>query len=160
VNITPASPSEADALTKIAFAAKSHWGYPSHWMAQWQTILTVTPASIAAHETYVARAGECIIGFCALRRKGSTLRLEDLFVLPGEMRRGVGRLLFRHSQRRAREMGFAFFEIESDPNAAGFYERMGAERIGANTTMLDGQPRELPVFRCSTTHAPTESPSL
>lgn len=158
VNINIAIPSAADALTQIALAAKSHWGYPSHWMAQWQSVLTVTPASITAHETYVARAGEHIVAFCALRRNGDILRLEDLFVLPGRMGRGVGGSLFRCSRRRAHEMGFAFVEIESDPNAAGFYERMGAERIGTDTTILDGQPRELPVFRCCTTHDPTESP--
>ena len=152
MNIRIAIPSEADALTKVAFAAKSHWGYPAHWMAQWQSILTMTPALIAAHETYVAEDEERIIGFASLRRDGGGLRLENLFVLPSEMGRGVGRALFRHSQRRAREMGFAFFELESDPHASGFYERLGAERIGSSIALLDDKPRGLPVFRCGASH--------
>jgi hypothetical protein len=63
VNIRIAVLSEADALTKVAFASKGHWGYPAHWMAQWKSILTMTPALIAAHETYVACDEERIIGF-------------------------------------------------------------------------------------------------
>src|ERR1700722_2194738 len=125
-----AIPSEADALTEIAMAAKGHWGYPAHWMARWRSVLTVTPAFIATHETYAARTDERILGFSALRPDGAVLHLEDLFVLPSEMGRGVGRALFRHARQRARELGFAFIVVQSDPNAAGFYERMGAERIG------------------------------
>jgi hypothetical protein len=37
-------------------------------------------------------------------------------------------------------------EIESDPNADGFYQRMGARRIGTRVTTLEGQPRKLPVL--------------
>ena len=37
-------------------------------------------------------------------------------------------------------------EIESDPNADGFYQRMGARRFGTRFTALEGQPRELPVL--------------
>ena len=39
-------------------------------------------------------------------------------------------------------------EIESDPNAEGFYQRMGAHRIGVNIKELDGQRRKLPVLIC------------
>jgi hypothetical protein len=52
MNITISLPSEAAALTEIAFAAKRHWGYPEHWIAHWRSILTVTPEFVATHETY------------------------------------------------------------------------------------------------------------
>jgi GNAT superfamily N-acetyltransferase len=120
-------------------------------MNRWRSILTVTPAFIAAHETYAARDTGRIVGFSALRQDGGILHLEDLFVLPSEMGRGVGRALFRHAQRRAWELGFAFLEVQSDPNAAGFYERMGAEQIATNFTLLEGSRRDLPIFRCRTT---------
>lgn len=152
--ITTAHPSEADALTGIAFAAKRHWGYPERWMALWHASLTLTPAAIAAHETFAARLGERTVGFAALKLDGDLLLLADLWVLPSEMGRGIGRALFREAQRRARARGFATFEIDSDPHAAGFYRRMGAEYLHTHTTLLEGQPRELPIFRCQTSHAP------
>ncbi len=148
--VSPAHPDEAETLTAIAFAAKGHWGYPAHWMDWWRPQLTVTAASVAGGETHVVREAERILGFVALRQEEETLRLEDLFVLPAEMRRGVGAALFRHARERARELGFEYFEWDSDPHAAGFYERMGAERIGTYRMTLEGQPRELPLFRCHT----------
>ena len=154
MNIAVAHPSEADTLTEIAFAAKRHWGYPEHWIAHWQSLLTITPESIASHETFAARTGERIVGFAALARDGDVLWLKDCWVLPAEMGRGVGRALFRHAQQRARALGFATFEVESDPYAAGFYVRMGAEQIRTHVTRLEGHPRELPVFRCRTSHEP------
>jgi GNAT superfamily N-acetyltransferase len=152
VNITIAHPSEAYALTEIAFAAKRHWGYWERWIAHWCSLLTVTPHFVATHATYAARDNQGILGFSALAQSADMLWLEHLWVLPSASGRGVGRALFHRAQQRARDLGFATFEIESDPHAAGFYERMGAERVGTNTTLLDGQPRELPIFRCRTSH--------
>jgi GNAT superfamily N-acetyltransferase len=104
------------------------------------------PNSMATQYVYAARRGGRILGFAALAREGQILRLEHLWLLPREIRRGIGRALFHHAQERARELGFETFEIESDPHAAGFYERMGAKKIGTNTTALEGQIREVPVF--------------
>jgi hypothetical protein len=42
--------------------------------------------------------------------------------------------------------GIGELEIESDPNAEGFYRRMGARRVGASSKELDGQRRELPIL--------------
>ena len=36
--------------------------------------------------------------------------------------------------------------MESDPNAVGFYERMGARRVRAIVTELEGRSRELPIL--------------
>jgi GNAT superfamily N-acetyltransferase len=149
VEITNAEPAEADILTSIAFAAKRHWGYPEHWILQWKSLLTITPESVAMHETFAARADGHVLGFGALKLEGEKLHLNDLWVLPAEMRRGVGRALFRHAQWRARVRGFSWFEIESDPYAVHFYTHMGAAVIGEHVTSLDGQPRRLPVLRCS-----------
>ena len=150
MNIVPAISSEADTLTAIALLAKSHWRYPAHWIAQWKPSLAITPEFLAAHETYTARDGQHISGFCSLCRQGDVLRLEHLWVVPSAMGGGIGRALFRFAQRRAWELGFEFMELVADPNAAGFYEHMGAERIGADLSWIEGQRRELPIFRCRT----------
>ena len=38
-------------------------------------------------------------------------------------------------------------ELTADPNAAGFYERMGAVQIGEAESVIDGQIRKLPRMR-------------
>ncbi|HTO03326.1 MAG TPA: hypothetical protein VL069_06475, partial [Opitutus sp.] len=57
--IDRAKPSDAAALTALAFAAKRHWGYPESWIQAWTEQLTITPEFIGAHPTVVAlREGE------------------------------------------------------------------------------------------------------
>ncbi len=146
MHIARANPEDAVALTNIAFAAKRHWGYPQNWMESWREVLTIRPEFIREHETFKAVADDRVIGFYALVRKGDRLDLAHLWVSPDAMGQGVGRCLFVHALARARDAGFRELEMESDPNAEGFYERMGARRIGTNTSVLEGQARELPVL--------------
>jgi Predicted acetyltransferase len=72
--------------------------------------------------------------------------MEHLWVLPNAMGQGVGRALFTHAVQRAKAFGVEAIEIECDPNAEGFYERMGATRIGGNVTKMERQQRILPVL--------------
>lgn len=146
MQIRRAKPDEAATLTEIAFAAKRHWGYPEQWIEGWRHLLTLQPCFIAEHETYTACIGDQAVGFYALKPGLNRVHLDHLWVLPGAMRRGIGQALFEHAIGRARALGFPTMEIESDPNAAGFYLRMGAHQTGATMTELDGRLRELPVL--------------
>jgi len=133
-------------LTEIAFAAKRHWGYPEKWIQRWKEVLTIQPEFIRCHEIYIACIEEKTVGFYALAGGLNRMALEHLWVLPKDMGQGVGRALFDHAVRRAKALGVEVIEIESDPNAEKFYERMGARRIGANISELEGKPRALPVL--------------
>ena len=146
IEIVRARPGDAATLTTIAFAAKRYWGYPERWIESWHDSLTVQPDFITTHETYSAVVENRTVGFYALGCKGDRLDLQHLWVLPDAMGQGVGRSLFAHALERVRVLGFGLLEIESDPNADGFYQRMGARRIGTRVTTLEGQPRELPVL--------------
>ena len=53
------------------------------------------------------------------------LDLNKLFIEPRHIRSGVGRALLAHAIAEARRRGAV-----ADPNAAAFYERAGAVRIG------------------------------
>lgn len=140
-------------LTEIAFQAKRHWGYPERWIETWRSSLTVEPAFIMKHETYSAFIGTNIVGFHALCCRGQHLLLEHLWVRPDAMGRGVGRSLFTHAIGLAGSLGFTVVQIESDPNAEGFYLRMGASRAGTNTVESDGIKRELPILHYQIGHS-------
>ena len=89
---------------------------------------------------------EKAIGFYAIAVKAKRANLEHLWVLPDYMGKGIGAKLFRHALSRCKEIGVHMLEIESDPNAQGFYERMGARRVGEAIGEVDSQPRVLPVL--------------
>ena len=146
VQIIRAQPSAAPALSSIAWAAKAHWGYPTHWMEQWRAQLTITPEFIVENETFTADVNGQIVGFHALLETAESWRLEHLWILPQEMGRGFGRSLFTHAAARAAERGAVCLTIEADPNAEPFYRRMGAIRIGLLASEIDGHRRELPLL--------------
>jgi GNAT superfamily N-acetyltransferase len=146
VRIEHGRPEDAATLTRIAVAAKRHWGYPESWMERWRSELEVMPSGIEGTETYCALLGQEIVGFYRLLPKGTALELAHLWVVPAQMRKGIGRTLFQHAVGRARALGFRCFEIEADPNATGFYLRMGCVRVGNVVSEIDGFRRELPAF--------------
>jgi Acetyltransferase (GNAT) family. len=83
-------------------------------------------------------------GFYVLTTEDDGLHLDHLWIVPGAMRRGIGRGLFEHAVSQARQLGFDSIKIEADPNAEGFYKRMGARRVGATISRVEGEVRELP----------------
>ena len=151
--ILRARPDDSATLTEIAFAAKRHWGYPERWIVKWANLLTIDPRLIADQETYVAYVDGVPVGFYSLKARADRMNLEHLLVLPDAMGHGVGRALFVHAVQRMKASGREILEIESDPHALGFYERMGARRAGATVTKWEGQPRELPVLIYKIDHA-------
>jgi GNAT superfamily N-acetyltransferase len=144
IQIRMATPDEAAVLTKIAFAAKRHWGYPEGWIRQWQTYLTITPEFIRDNEMYVAMKGEEIVGCCAISFNESAAELEHMWIRPEHMGAGIGRVLFTYIKERAMKLKLPALELSADPNAEGFYERMGARRIGEVRSEIEGKPRVLP----------------
>jgi GNAT superfamily N-acetyltransferase len=146
LEIRRATPEDAGTLTLIAFAAKRHWGYPEPWILHWTGGLTVAPEFIRDNEVYAATAGGEPVAFYALAGMGRTLELEHLWVSPEYIGRGMGRLLFEHALARAAALGTKSVELEADPNAEGFYRRMGAVRVGENVYEIEGHRRVLPLM--------------
>ena len=143
MTIRRASPEEAPALTQIALDAKRHWGYPEHWIKHWESDLTISSDFIRDHHVYVAEDGE-IRGFYALCVSGDKAELEHMWVTPACIGTGIGKELFLDAMERAATLNVSDVELTADPNAAGFYERMGAVRIGETESVIDGQIRKLP----------------
>ncbi len=144
MEIRRALPTDAAALTRIAHAAKRHWGYPEAWIALWKDALTVTPQTLERHAVYCAVEGTALLGFYAVAGSGPIRDLEHLWVAPRHMGRGVGRHLLRHALERLQATGGATLRIASDPNAEGFYLKMGARRFGEMPSQPEG--RALPVL--------------
>lgn len=147
MKIRKAATEDAPALTRIAHDAKRHWGYPEHWLKHWQADLTISPDFIAGNDVYVAEDESALVGFYALIIKKEKAELDHLWVTPQYMGTGVGKELFLHAMQHAARQRVAEVEISSDPNAEGFYRKMGAHRIGETVSEVDGEPRSLPLLK-------------
>jgi len=147
VRIRRARSDEADRLTEIALAAKRHWWYPVAWIEAWREGLTFTPAFVTAHPVYVAVDSDDQPLACYGLVDDGAVHLEHLWVDPSAMGRGLGRMLFAHAVATAQARAATTLYIDSDPNAAPFYERMGARRVGTLRADVCGTLRELPRLR-------------
>ena len=131
-------------MTGIAHDAKRHWGYPEHWIQHWQDDLTISSDFVNHNQVYVAeREGE-IVGFYALVVGEEKAELEHMWVAPQHIGTGVGKELFFHAMQAAAGDNISTVEISADPNAEGFYRRMGARRVGEVSSEIEGQTRVLP----------------
>ncbi|ATQ42795.1 GNAT family N-acetyltransferase [Caulobacter mirabilis] len=102
-----------------------------------------------AHEVWLAEEGGLIAaGFYALIPHGADQELDLFFTDNGAQGTGLGRRLFDHMTARARDLGAARVVISSNPEAAGFYRRMGAVDIGV-TAPGDGIAWERPKLALS-----------
>ncbi|MGL4649762.1 MAG: GNAT family N-acetyltransferase [Caldilineaceae bacterium] len=146
VKIVRASASHAARLTQIAHAAKSYWGYPAHWIELWRNQLTISPAFIEANEVWAAVADDAVQGFYALTGVPPQMTLDHMWVMPASIGQGIGAALYGHALGRAAALGGRCLEIEADPNAEPFYQRMGAVTVGEVSYMIDGLRRALPLM--------------
>ncbi|MFM8876503.1 MAG: GNAT family N-acetyltransferase [Anaerolineae bacterium] len=143
--IVRAQPAHAEALTRITIAAKSHWNYPENWIQQWLPLLTIHPDYIVLNETWMAIVQDEPAAYFSLKQD-EDLWLDNLWVYPSFMGKGVGKELFVHALERSRMRGASKLKIEADPNAQSFYEHMGARKVGEHRSEIDGQLRILPVM--------------
>ena len=149
--IRRATVDEAGLLTTIALDAKRYWGYPEHWIKHWEADLTITEEFIRDNHVYVVESDGAVRGFYALIVLGEQAELDHLWVTPDSIGMGIGKELFLDAMERAAALEVRGVEISADPNAAGFYERMGAKQIGEIDASMDGQPRKLPRLKIEPT---------
>ena len=146
LRLRPARPDEADELSRIAIEAKASWGYPAAWMRLWRDELLITPSLISERPTIVAEAAGRTAGFASLTLASGNANLEHMWVLPRQQSGGIGRVLFDWVLAECSRRGVHTLEVVSDPNAAGFYDRMGGRPNGFWITHSTGEARELPIF--------------
>ncbi len=150
VTLRPARVDEAEALSALTRRSKQSHGYSDEFMARFMSVgdMVITPESISQNPVMVAEIDGRVTGFAHLKPLDhpDAVCLEDLFIEPDAQGKGVGRVLFDWALAMAAERGYDWLEWESDPNAAGFYEKMGGEKIGeTKSTLIEG--RVLPAYR-------------
>jgi hypothetical protein len=124
-------PDEAATLTELCLRSKAVWGYDKEFMQACRDELTLTPSTMQSSHFKVAEIGRSLMGMAQVTVKGDIAELDKLFVEPTRLRSGAGCALFDWAKNIAREAGAVALVIEADPDASGFYRRMGAVDDGA-----------------------------
>lgn len=149
IEIRPAKAAEIEALTAICQRSKAHWGYDRDFMEKSRHALAVKPERVGTGDVLVAELDGVVAGVAAIAPDEGGFEIDLFFVDPPAMGRGLGVRLFRALVAHANKRGIATLSILSDPNAAPFYEKMGARRVGmAPSDAIPG--RTLPLLKIDT----------
>jgi N-acetylglutamate synthase-like GNAT family acetyltransferase len=125
-----ALPGEAELLTGLCLRSKAVWGYDAAFMAACRAELTITAQDFARSQIQVAVEDGRIIGMAQLAQHGRIADIDKLFVDPDVLKSGAGRALFAWCIETARAAGAVVLTVVADPDAAGFYRRMGMTEDG------------------------------
>jgi GNAT superfamily N-acetyltransferase len=101
---------------------------------------------VVAHEVHVLERDGVIIGWHRVTFHDDAAELEDLWLEPGLIGKGLGRALFDHAAEIARGHGAVALEWDAEPFARGFYEAMGGVEVG-RTPSAAAPGRTLPRMR-------------
>ena len=119
--IRRAEPADLDAIRAIFRAASlANEGDRAALLAH-PEVLEFAGDAVAEGRVRVAVLG-AVVGFATYSPRAGAWELEDLFVDPAHMRRGVATALVRHLQNEA---DVAWIEVTANPHAMAFYRSVG-----------------------------------
>ncbi len=131
---------EHKTITKITKSSKAYWGYQQEWMQMWEDELTISPDYIRGNKVYKATYNAKIAGYYSLSFiNDKVAELDNLFVLPKFIGKGIGKKLMHHAIETAQFLGLHQIVLEADPNAVGFYEKLGFVVVGKKETKIAGK---------------------
>lgn len=99
-------------------------------LAEHPEFLQLGDTAVLEGRTQVAIADGRLVGFVTLLETAATAEIEDLFVAPDFMRKGVGRTLIEAVSAFAAERGWRQIEVDANPHAVGFYAKTGFVEVG------------------------------
>lgn len=142
MTIRRARAEEAAELSSLALAAKAYWKYPAELLASpdWRAQLSISAERVLSMPVYVHVVDQRVVGFYALERGWPQWKLQDLWVHPDWIRKGIGRSLLMHASGIAARSGVHELTIDAEPHAEPFYLALGARRVGAVPAPLPGEP--------------------
>ncbi|MDQ1651773.1 MAG: hypothetical protein QOI35_973 [Cryptosporangiaceae bacterium] len=147
VRIRRATPADLAAVQRIYRASALSNDGDRALMLSHPEVLVFAPDAVLEGRTRIAiDPGGTILGFASTGARATTgdpqaVELEDLFVDPQYMRRGVGRGLVEDIVGRARAAGAGGIEVTANPHAMAFYDSVGFVPAGVVQTRFGPAPR-------------------
>lgn len=142
--IRKAEVTDSIVLSNLAYRSKAYWGYSEDFLEKCKDDLTVTVDYIEKNPVYVIESDNKIVAFYSFLLNSE--KLEALFIDPDYIGKGLGKLIWTDLINRAKELNIKEFTLDSEPNAEGFYLKMGAKKIGYTPSTVFAD-RSLPLMK-------------
>jgi GNAT superfamily N-acetyltransferase len=109
--------------------------------------LMLGPHGLAEGRTHVAEEEGSLVGFATWAQAGRVFELEDLFVDPGWMRRGIATTLVECIAAAVAARGAKRLEVTANAHALGFYTTAGFIDCGVTETEFGAARRMVLAIR-------------
>ncbi len=136
---------QAAVLSSLTIRSKKSWRYDDLFMEKMKEYLEVPESMIERDIVYTMNRGDELIGFFSLTNDGKNDYLEDFFLDPKYIGKGYGRKMWQYMIEIASNNMVMNIIIESEPFAEGFFEKMGAVKIGEKVSQAIDN-RKLPIM--------------
>jgi len=130
ITIAPAREQDLSQASELCLRSKAHWGYDKPFIEACREELTLTPSDLANGQVAIAFADAEMVGVAHLRIEGERAHLDKLFIEPSMIGHGIGNQMFDQVRDQSALAGAQEIHVTSDPQAVGFYEKLGFKRIG------------------------------
>lgn len=137
MTIEKANTTDSEILTQITKKSKAYWGYSAEQIQKWEVNLTISSDYIREHDVFKLVKNEVTVGYYSyFFEEDKTVKMDNLFILPEYIGKGFGKYLFLDFLNRMKESGVRIIQLDSEPNAEGFYSKMGFVKIGSFETSI------------------------
>ena len=100
------------------------------WMLANRDIAVFEGKGLDEGHVRIAEVGGRMVGFVTALPEGDFLEIEDLFVDPEWMRRGIATALIEDVLGKARSSGIGRVEVSANDHALEFYKSVGFVEVG------------------------------
>ncbi len=143
--ITKSNIEDDEILTMITKKSKAYWGYSDEQIDSWSELLTITKNYIEANNVYKLLVDDLPVGYYSyIYLSEKEIKLDNLFILPDYIGRGLGKLLMNDFLNRVKNSERKNITLESEPNAEKFYKYFGFIKVGQIETSIKN--RYLPIM--------------
>ncbi|KFF04838.1 GNAT family N-acetyltransferase [Flavobacterium reichenbachii] len=135
--IQKASITDHEVLTEITKKSKAYWGYSVEQILEWDKNLTISKDYIRDQNVFKLVNDNLIIGYYSyVFKEEKVIELDNLFIFPEYIGNGLGKYLLLDFLNRIKETNIEKIILDSEPNAEGFYSKMGFVKIGEFETSI------------------------
>jgi len=139
IQFEQAKPHDAALLTKTTFQSKKMWHYTDVQMSLWADELIITETYILENKVFKIIGDKSYIGFFSLIIKGKLIEIDHFWLLPENTGMGYGKKTFNFIKEMARTWGYDTIEVYAEPNANGFYAKLGGKIIRVKESKIEGR---------------------
>jgi len=145
MKIEKATIQDSKLLTELTIRSKSYWDYGQKQIEAWKSELSVPETYIVEKNVYKLTNNNTIIGYYSFYELNqSDVKLENLFVDPESIGKGIGKRLMVDCIKRVKNLSYTKIILDADPNAENFYKKLGFTVIGKLETSIKN--RYLPIM--------------